>query len=336
MNKSFWSKTENRIETDDKVDDLAWRLSSCGQLALLIEASAPKPGNVNRIQSFSDTQYRHFLCSAAQAGRGFFRAAQVGISIAKGDLRYDEANLGELILYSEKETLEGFVGRNTIFGSVLLLIPLTVAIGATIFGKGTMEPKLVKRHARKLVEETTVNDALTFSQAFKILDLENDENKKGRGWKNIHDRYDITSPDMKDNIREDHLTLSELFEISAPVDPLCREIIEAYPFVLEKLYPQLLKKTEEIDSIEEAIVKVFIWLLSQKLDGHILRKNGKKVAELVRENAKKTQLKYDLDQRLDEATTYLEKHIPDEINPGTTADFMAAAIMCWLVDREFN
>ncbi|MBD3158821.1 MAG: hypothetical protein GF309_08550 [Candidatus Lokiarchaeota archaeon] len=319
-----------------KKTNVAWRLSSCGQLALLIEASAPKPGNVNRIQSFSDTQYRHFLSSAAQAGKGFFRGAQVGISIAEGNLRYDEANLGELILSSEKEILGGFVGRNTIFGSVLLLIPLTVAIGATIFEKRIMEPKLVKRHVRNLVEETTVNDALTFSQAFQILDLENHENKKGRGWKIIHDRYDITSPHIENNIREDHLTLTELFEISAPVDPLCREISEAYPLVLERLYPQLLKKAEEIDSIEEAVVKVFIWLLSQKLDGHILRRNGKKMAELVQENAKKTLLKYDLDQRLDEATTYLEKNIPDEINPGTTADFMAAAIMCWLVDREFN
>lgn len=319
-----------------KKTNVAWRLSSCGQLALLIEASAPKPGNVNRVQSFSDTQYRHFLSSAAQAGRGFFQGAQVGISIAEGNLRYDEANLGELILSSEKEILGGFVGRNTIFGGVLLLIPLTVAIGATIFEKGIMEPKLVKRHVCNLVEETTVNDAITFSQAFRILDLEKEESKKGRGWKNIHDRYDITSPDTEDSIREDHLTLSELFEISAPVDPLCREISEAYPLVLERLYPQLLKKAEGIDSIEEAVVKVFIWLLSQKLDGHILRRNGKKMAELVLENAKKTQLKYDLDQRLDEATTYLEKNIPDEINPGTTADFMAAAIMCWLVDREFN
>lgn len=336
MNKAFWSRTENRMQTHEEVDDVAWRLSSCGQLALLIEASAPKPGNVNRIRCFSDTQYRHFLSSAAQAGRGFFRAVRVGISVAEGSRRYDEANLGQLILYSERETLGGFVGQNTVFGSILLLIPLTVAIGTTIFEEGGMEPKLVRHHLRILVEETTVNDALAFSQALQMIDSENHENKQERSWEDIHDRYDITNPHMQDNIREDQLTLGRLFEISAPVDPLCKEITEGYPLVLRRLYPRLLKKAAGIDSIEEAVVQVFMWMLSEKLDGHILRKNGLAAAKLIREYAKKTLIKYDSNQSLDEATAYLEKNIPHEINPGTTADFMAASIMCWLVDKEFS
>ncbi|MHA1480725.1 MAG: triphosphoribosyl-dephospho-CoA synthase, partial [Candidatus Thorarchaeota archaeon] len=41
--------------------DIPWSITSLAQLAILLEVSSPKPGNVNRLRRFSDTGYRHFM-----------------------------------------------------------------------------------------------------------------------------------------------------------------------------------------------------------------------------------------------------------------------------------
>ncbi len=323
------------MQTHGSMNDLAWKISSCGQLALLIEASAPKPGNVSRINRFSDTEYRHYLSSAAQAGKGIFRAAQTGVWLAEEKLDYNQSNLGELILLSEKEALGGLAGQNTIFGAILLLIPLTVALSSSIAHRGEVNSVLVEECLGRLIENTTVEDAIAFSRSFEMIDLRDYEKKHDRDWNEIHERYDMTNSGIRDNIRMDKLTLGELLRISAPIDPLCREISESYPLVLHELYPRLSSMSQAMEQIEEAVVKIFIWLLSERVDGHILRKEGLETAQLIREKARETISSYDLDQNLAGAVAHLEESLPSGINPGTTADFIAGTIMYWLVDKRF-
>src|SRR5205823_6047305 len=43
-------------------------VATAGQLACLLEVSAPKPGNVSPFASFRDTTYEDFLASAAAIG----------------------------------------------------------------------------------------------------------------------------------------------------------------------------------------------------------------------------------------------------------------------------
>ncbi|MCW4055912.1 MAG: triphosphoribosyl-dephospho-CoA synthase, partial [Candidatus Bathyarchaeota archaeon] len=56
----------------------AQQVSSSLQLAILLEVSADKPGNVNRTASFRSTRYEHFLASAVAVGPSFELAAERG------------------------------------------------------------------------------------------------------------------------------------------------------------------------------------------------------------------------------------------------------------------
>ncbi|TFF94953.1 hypothetical protein EU546_04210, partial [Candidatus Thorarchaeota archaeon] len=56
------------------MEDPTWRIAALAQLAMLLEVSAPKPGNVNRLRRFSDTAYRHFLATIALTNRGMKEA----------------------------------------------------------------------------------------------------------------------------------------------------------------------------------------------------------------------------------------------------------------------
>ncbi|MHA2349846.1 MAG: triphosphoribosyl-dephospho-CoA synthase, partial [Candidatus Thorarchaeota archaeon] len=100
--------------------DIPWTISSMGQLSILLEASSPKPGNVNRLQRFSDTGYRHFLASASLMGRGLYDAAKRGVDLAAGLIKPSEVKLGKLIFACSEDVFTGLNKRNTILGTVLL------------------------------------------------------------------------------------------------------------------------------------------------------------------------------------------------------------------------
>src|SRR5438045_6675282 len=82
------------------------------QLACLLEASAPKPGNVSPGRHFADVRYEHFLASAAAIGTAF---TTVG-----------ERRLGETVLLAARATSR-WTRSNTNLGIVLLLAPLAKA-----------------------------------------------------------------------------------------------------------------------------------------------------------------------------------------------------------------
>ena len=76
-------------------------IAAAAQLACLLEASAPKPGNVSPGRHFSDVRYEHFLASAAAIGGAFGRAA--------------EHRVGEIVLRAAQSTSR-WTGSNTNLG----------------------------------------------------------------------------------------------------------------------------------------------------------------------------------------------------------------------------
>src|SRR4051812_36791215 len=90
-------------------------ISAAAQLACLLEASAPKPGNVSPGRHFTDTRYEHFLASAAALGRPLADASS--------------QPLGMTILRATEATSQ-WTRSNTNLGIVLLLAPLARAAGS--------------------------------------------------------------------------------------------------------------------------------------------------------------------------------------------------------------
>src|SRR6188472_941971 len=110
-------------------------IAAAAQLACLLEASAPKPGNVSPGRHFSDVRYEHFLASAAAIGAAFAEAGH--------------RTVGETILRAATATSQ-WTRSNTNLGIVLLLAPLARAAA----GQGDLRVAL-----RQVLASTTVADA---------------------------------------------------------------------------------------------------------------------------------------------------------------------------------
>jgi triphosphoribosyl-dephospho-CoA synthase len=84
-------------------------LAQTATMACILEATAPKPGNVHRSADFEDVTFVDFLTSAVAIGPAISRAAEKGV--------------GATVLAAIQAT-RGVTATNTNLGTVLLLAPL--------------------------------------------------------------------------------------------------------------------------------------------------------------------------------------------------------------------
>src|SRR5690348_16746881 len=89
--------------------ELPLSIGQCAALATIIEATAPKPGNVHRGADFADSAYPDFVVAAVATVPIFDQAAS--------------SPLGQIILAAALATRRA-VGTNTNLGTILLVAPL--------------------------------------------------------------------------------------------------------------------------------------------------------------------------------------------------------------------
>ncbi len=318
--------------------DIAWTLASIGQLSILLEASSPKPGNVNRQIGFSDTDYRHFLASASVMARGLYLSATRGILLANGEIPASEVHLGELIYLSASDTFTGINKRNTILGTILLYIPLVVSCAAAVEQDGKFSIERLAEWLKVIVDNTSVEDTVNLYKAFHLARSTSPKHNESASWTEAHSRYDIDNQHVFENIIEDNLTLKELFLMSSDVDEISNEWANQFNLTLNKVFPYLDDITDNLEDLEEGIVQTFIWLLSLRPDGLIIKKAGEQQAEEVRSLAKKIMTAWDQDAGPMEVMVQLDCELRKDgnlLNPGTTADLVSASILCKLASLEF-
>ena len=280
-----------------------WELIRAFLTGPLIEATAPKPGNVSRRRDFEDLSIYNFLVAYPALAGIYHEAIKRAESIRSGLLRPNEAGIGELIRRGV-ETTKRVQDANPNFGVIVLSIPLIMGLAMTKkIGEG-------KDKAKILIEESTVRDTMELYRAIRIA------NPKGlpSGVK-----YDVNSENAFEELFRDRINLSKIAEISKDRELVFREWIENYGLT----YRTFERLAERIPGpLEETIVGVFIGLLAENLDTLILRKAGREEAELVREKARDV-LEGKLS--LEEFNEFMrEKN--DLRNPGSLADIMALAL----------
>ncbi|NWF96249.1 MAG: triphosphoribosyl-dephospho-CoA synthase [Candidatus Thorarchaeota archaeon] len=319
--------------------DMAWTLASLGQLAILLEASSPKPGNVNRLRRFSDTGYRHFLASAALAGRGFHLAASRGIQAAEASLSPERVGMGEVVRLCIQDVFGGINRSNAILGSVLLHVPILMASAASIRESGVFDPYGVGQWMRCLVDATTVHDTIEVYRAFRLAGPIGSSRKDTDSWTEQHSRYDIDNPNVDRAIEEDNMTLKRLFDLSAQVDEISKEWSQYFETTLFRTLPVLEAHSSGLDDLEEGVVRAFIWLLSERPDGLIVKKAGRMAAERVRRLAmgivREMKNHQDVTQLLEQLDNVLRVD-GNRLNPGTTADLISAALLCRLTALYYH
>jgi triphosphoribosyl-dephospho-CoA synthase len=304
----------------------AQHISKCLELAILLEVSAEKPGNVNLTTGFEETTCQHFLASAVAAGPSFQGAAYRGGLVAENKLDIGEVGLGQLIKTCVGDVNAWQRGGNTILGTIMMLMPIAVAAGMTPTQKNyKFDSSLLRKNIDLAVKSTTALDSVHLYEAVDIA--------SPSGLNEAPD-LDVTDPRSKERLIKEDVTLFEVFKIASGYDDICAEWVHNYPVTFDLAYPYLMEQLQS-KPLNIAVVHTFLEILSVRPDTFIARKVGKNKAQEVSseakavlelgglESAKGKKSLWQFDRKL-----RLSKN---KCNPGTTADLTAAALaLCTL------
>ena len=304
----------------------AKHISNCLELAMLLEVTAAKPGNVNLTVGFEGTRVEHFLASAVAAESSFEEAAHHGIAVQDKKLSVSDVGMGQIIKECAADINVWQKGGNTLLGSVMLLVPIAVAAGMTPteenFG---FDFSRLRENLKLALESTTAEDAVHLYEAIDVA--------KPSGLGGAPD-LDVTDPASKTRIFKENVSLYEVCKIAAGFDDICSEWVNNYPITFDLAYPYLTAQLKHGD-LNTAVVHTFLKVLSEHPDTFIARKVGAEKARKISLDAKKIlelggletsagrKNILELDRRLRKSRNLL--------NPGTTADITAAALaLCTL------
>ena len=271
------------------------RVAQCAVLAMLFElSSSPKPGNVDRCHDFTDIGFNHFLISAVSAYPIFRKAAN-------GD-----GGVGSLILDGVEAWKTWNLGSNTHFGSLVLMIPIAIAAG---------KPDELHRELANVLEKTTVTDSIDFYSAFEMAKARVIE----------VDSFSLNDRNWQEAVRESGKTLLELMRLSSKHDIVAREWSTNYErsFLLAKRLEEQISRWGQNDGV----VRTFLEALADVPDSLICAKFGENLARKVSERAGEALL----DDTLGKARELDEDLLAADINPGSTADLIAASLFISLL-----
>ena len=301
--------------------DKATHIAQCLQLAILLEVSTDKPGNVNLVVGFEGTNHMHFLASAVAAAPYFRFAAESGLAVSRGEMSLNEVGVGQIIRDCVAEISHWQSGGNTLLGTVFLFAPLAVAAGMTPAERGIFELSGLRQNLKRVVEATTPEDAVAVYEAVRIA--------KPSGLGKAPD-LDVNDFSSTERILREQITLYKVFQIAASYDMVCSEWVNNYPVTFDFAYPSLMRWLKEDGNINNAVVHAFLEVLAAYPDTFIARKVGmqkaRQVSAMAEEVLKNGGLKTPVGReklRLFDAVLRLDGN---NLNPGTTADIIATAI----------
>lgn len=267
------------------------------QTACVWEATARKPGNVHPGAAFLDLEYVQFALSSAAISRAFTK-------LPSGVL------VGALIHEATRDTRRA-VGTNTNLGILLLLAPLALIPAQRDLRSG-VEWKLSR---------LKVADAALVYRAIRLA------NPGGLG--------DAPEQDVRG---EPSVTLLEAMKLAADRDLIARQYANGFADVFDFGVPAFLNAFERFGCVEAAIIDSQLRWIANYPDSLIARKNGPAIAEEVQRRAAEV-------QRLGGIATpegrragvAFDKHLRSDgnkLNPGTTADLIAACLFVALRENK--
>jgi triphosphoribosyl-dephospho-CoA synthase len=284
-------RDENREASEDHHPDESRSPAENAELALLLEvASTPKPGNVDRHREYSELRFEHFLAGAVGAREGLSLAA-------------DGAPVG----HAFERAVAGMArqrGGNTQFGCLLLAVPLV---------KASAERSLTPAGVDNVVAETTVDDAAAFYRAFDHVDVAvpdlDDGEVEGAAELDVR-RGSAAIPAVRDR----RMSLLDVMELSADHDANAREWTQKFP----RTFTVAERICDDEGPAPDRVARAFLDQLATELDSLIVTQHGVDAAEQVRERAAAVA------GDLDAAEQLADDLVAEGLNPGTTADIVAA------------
>lgn len=278
--------------------DRSWPLGEAVRLAGLLEASAPKAGNVHPGQSFDDMHFMHFVVAADC----------IASAIANG---VQNQSVGALV-FSCVEAMREQVGVNTSLGTILLFVPLAKARYAS------PESDFATNVAEVLESLVTEDSHLVYQAIANCM-------PGGIG--------EETNNDIRGKAPDDLLlAMSQVAEFDAVARQYVADFTDV--FQLAKWLDEELPRSADC---LDAICRVQVRWLSLQPDGLIIRKLGQSRAVEVLERAQTVNAEM---QKCDSPLVTLPAYQAfdtflrsegNRLNPGTTADLIAAMLLVKLL-----
>jgi triphosphoribosyl-dephospho-CoA synthase len=267
-------------------DDIAF----AAQFACLVEAAAPKPGNVSPGHPFRDMRFEDFVASALAIGPVLARA--------------DQVPLGQAVRLAVEATRRR-TAANTNLGIILLFVPLARA--------ALRKPLSLRDGLRAELATTSVADAAAVYEAIRLA------RPGGLGT--------VATADLGERPT---ITLLQAMELARGRDQVAAEYVSGFSTTFELTKPALKQARQGGLDWAEAAVETFLTLLARVPDTLIARKLGPAAAEEVCRGAAAVleaggvrqpagrSLLAEFDARL--------RDPQNSHNPGTTADLVAAGL----------
>ena len=272
-------------------------IGAAAQLACLLEASAPKPGNVSPGRAFADMRFEDFVLSA----------------VAIGPVMRDAGGhtLGETILRAVQATRQ-VTAANTNLGVVLLLAPLARAAAVAVGGHDLRDA------VASALSLTSVNDAELAYEAIRLA---------APGGLGEVPGEDVASAPTR--------SLLEVMRLAADRDDVAHEYASGFSITFDVGAPALARLRDDGKDWSDAAVHLFLTLLARRPDTLIVRKAGREAADWVSARARDVLERGGVRNsegraaigRLDEDL----RASGNRLNPGTTADLTAATIFAHLL-----
>lgn len=281
--------------------DRPWPLAPAVELACVLEASAAKIGNVHPQANFADMGFSHFVASAI-AIRPIFEQAT-------------EQSLGQLVLQSVVAT-RAVVPCNTNLGTLLLFAPLAKAHGLIAAPGGSLPQRLAQA-----LNDVGPEDSQAVYAAIRAAQP---------GGLGRVSQGDVAGPAPDD--------LRTAMAQAASRDAVARQYVNDFDDVCHRLLPWLQSDLRHCGDPLEAICRLQLRCLAHEVDGLIVRKAGRDVADEVQRQAGdllEASLASDQAVATRPQVQQLDAFLRGDghrRNPGTTADLIAATLLAMLLE----
>lgn len=276
--------------------DWKGRLQKWVHDACVLEVSYPKPGNVTVGRAFHDTSAADFLTSAAAIAPVIAAAPGTGV--------------GESIRRAVDVTQQT-VGQNTNLGIILLLTPLACVAAEKTLAAGIED----------VLTQLTVHDAELTYAAIR---------QAAPGGLDDADSQDVAAAPTLD--------LRACMCLAADRDLVAAQYANGFQQVLNFALPRLLETAEWTSHQEWRLAWLAVRLMAEYGDSLIRRKCGPDAERAVRERAASVLATgWPLSPGTDSVYAEFDTHLRDRdhrMNPGTTADVIAATIFAALREGD--
>jgi triphosphoribosyl-dephospho-CoA synthase len=274
-------------------------LGGCAALACIWEATAPKPGNVYRGADFEDTSYMDFLTSAVAISPAIDRIAGLGV--------------GGAVLAGIEATRALIGPKNTNLGILLLVAPLAAASNYKPLREGVAE----------VLATLGADDCRNVYAAIRLT------RPGGLG--------DASEADVNADVSPT-ISLVEAMRLAADRDLVARQYTTG--FAATFAVADAISTHAASRPLGDAIVRAYLELLAREPDSLIARKCGLTMAREVSGGARSVleclASGDDVYHAVLADFDFWLRSDGNRLNPGTSADIIAAALFVLLRERRLN